>query len=440
VIDVADSGPSESHAGRLGPALLIAVALVNVIIWIAARPAGEPTGLFFGELCGAEAVLLFACSLVLTTLLRAIERAFDGLDRVAVWHRHAAVAGLVLLVGHMAFVTSSPDPFETGFGHALGDVALAGLLFLSAWALAPRLRAARWPGPIRRLARSTYERWLGAHRLMGVFVAVALVHSAIVDPVLHRSTLLRIVFSVVGAAGIGAYLHRELVARFVVPIYDYSVDAVRHPSTETIEVALRPTARRLQFFPGQFVFVAFGGTGGWERHPFSVSSAPGDGGLELTIKASGDYTRDLLGGLRPGVPAKLAGPFGAFDYRRGGRRQIWIAGGIGVTPFLSWIRSLDGAFDRDVDFYYTYAHADDALHRDEIAATAIAHPSLRPHFLCTDEDGLLTAAAVMADLPTGADPSIYLCGPPAMTRSLAKGLRDIGVPRSRIRWEDFGAR
>jgi predicted ferric reductase len=438
--ETAERRAGQRYAGWLGPALLGAVALGNVVIWLGARPAGGPTGRFIGELCGAEAVLLFSSSLVLTTLLPPIERAFDGLDRVAVWHRRAAVAGLVVLVGHLSLVTSPPDPFATAFGHALGDVALAGLLFLSVWALAPALRAARWPGPIRRLAQASYERWLGAHRLMGLFVAVAVAHGEIVDPVLHRSSTLRVVFSVVGATGIAAYLYRELIARFVVPTYEYRVGAVERLGETTVEVALQPVGRRLSFSPGQFVFVAFGGIDGWQRHPFSVSSAPDDGDLELTIKDLGDYTRDLLQALRPGVPAKLAGPFGTFDYRHGGHNQVWIAGGVGITPFLSWIRSLDGDFDRDVDFYYSYAGADEALHRDEIVAAATAHPSFRTHLVSSDRDGLLTADAVMAAVPAGGEPWIYMCGPPGMMRSLATGFRRMGVPRRRMRWEDFGPR
>lgn len=64
--------------------------------------------------------------------------------------------------------------------------------------MAPSLRAARWPGPVRRMARASYERWLTGHRLTGVFVIVAVVHATIVDPVLHHSVLLRVAFLVVG--------------------------------------------------------------------------------------------------------------------------------------------------------------------------------------------------------------------------------------------------
>ena len=93
--------------------LLVVVALANIVLWLLARPDGQPTGRFIGELCGAEAVLLFSCSLVLATLLAPIERAFGGLDRVALWHRRAAIGGVLLLIPHVALVSSAPDRYAT---------------------------------------------------------------------------------------------------------------------------------------------------------------------------------------------------------------------------------------------------------------------------------------------------------------------------------------
>jgi predicted ferric reductase len=427
-------------SGRAGVAALFTIAVAYPVLWLLARPDGEPTGRFFGELCGAEAVLLFSCSLVLATVLSPIERAFGGLDRVATWHRRAAVTGVLLLIPHVALVSSAPDKYATSFGHALGDIALLGLVVLSLWALAPSLRAARWPGPIRRLARASYERWLTGHRLTGLFVIIALVHGAIVDPVLRASVLLRVVFLIVGATGTIAYLYRELVARYVIPIYDYIVAEVRRPNQNTLAVALAPVKKRLTFAPGQFVFLALGGSGAWQRHPFSVSSGPNDGHLELTIKASGDYTRDLYDELRPGIPAKLAGPFGGFDYRQGGHAQIWIAGGIGVTPFLSWIRSIDGQFDREVDFFYSVPDADGAVDLDEIRAVADRHPSLRFHLVRTNVDGQLTPDAVLHDAAGAPNPWVYMCGPTPMMKAFSAGFRRLGVRANRIRWEQFDVR
>jgi predicted ferric reductase len=429
-----------SGSGRRGVAALAAIAAGYVLLWVLARPGEEPAGGFVGELCGAEAVLLLSCALVLVTLLPFIERAFGGLDRVAVWHRRVAVAGVLLLVPHIALAGSSSHRYATSLGLALGDVAIAGLAILSLWALAPSLRAARWPGLVRRMARASYERWLTVHRLTGLFVAVALVHGAVVDPVLHRSTLLRVVFLIVGATGVAAYLYRELLARYFVPIYDYSVADVRRLGTTTLDVALEPVRERMTFSPGQFVFLVLGGPGGWERHPFSVSSSPEQRRVEVTIKAAGDYTHDLFERLQPGVPAKIAGPFGGFDYRRGGHDQIWIAGGIGITPFISWMRSMDGSFDRDVEFYYAVSHAADAVYLDEIEAAGLRHPSLRIHVVASDTDGQLSVEQVAAAMPPAINAWVYMCGPPAMMKAFATGLQGLGVSPDRIRWEQFSVR
>ena len=75
-------------------------------------------------------------------------------------------------------------PNVSATGLRLGDVALIGLLALAVWALAPSLRAAKWSWLVQRLARISHERWLTGHRLTGLFVAAAVVHGLVVDPVL----------------------------------------------------------------------------------------------------------------------------------------------------------------------------------------------------------------------------------------------------------------
>ena len=438
------SAQSRSRVGRgspvIGVGVLTAIAVGNIVIWIAARPSGEPTGRYIGEVCGAEAVVLFACVLALATLIPAIEVAFGGLDRVAVWHRRVATVAMVLIVPHVVLVTSPADPYLTPVGQGLGDVAVLGLLVLTLWAVAPRLRAARWPGPIRRLAQATYERWLTAHRLTGLFVAAAVAHAAIVDPALHRSVLERASFLTIGGIGVAAYVYREVFARLFVPIYDYSIATVSRLNDTTLEVGLDPIRGSMRFGAGQFVFIAIGGSGGWQRHPFTVASSPSDPRLQLSIKSVGDYTKDLYDNLQPGLPAKLAGPFGGFDYTLGGHDQIWIAGGIGITPFISWMRSLDGSFTRSVDFFYSVKNTAGALYLEEINAISASHPSLRTNLVCSDTDGQLTAKGIMGDRRSDGECWIYMCGPPAMMRSLASGFEQLGVPRSHIRWEDFGGR
>jgi ferredoxin-NADP reductase len=197
-----------------------------------------------------------------------------------------------------------------------------------------------------------------------------------------------------------------------------------------LEVSLDPVRAPIEFVPGQFVFLAFGGPDGWQRHPFSVASAPGDRRLEVAIKAVGDYTRRLRDEIRSGDAAKVAGPFGGFDYKRGGKEQIWIAGGIGITPFMSWIRSFDDSFDRDVAFFYSVAHESDAVYLDEIEQAGQEHPTFVPHVVVADRDGFLTAEKAAAGRNV-ADVWVYMY-------KAAGAARPLGDPRTRRRRQSPG--
>jgi len=255
-------------------------------------------------------VCLFSCALVLATLLGFIERAFGGLDRVAQWHRRVAVVAVVLMVIHPTFAGSTPVPDLSTVGKGLGSVAMAGLVALAVWSLAPSLRAVKWSKIVQRLASISHEKWLTGHRLTGLFVIAAVLHGLLVDPVLKASTPLMVGYLTIGGIGILAYAYREVFARFVVPIYDYTVIEVQRPNETTVDVFLKPTGKALAYRPGQFVFLAFGGVGGWERHPFTVASAPTQDRLEVSIRAVGDYTQNLNQSLQPGTrprpPARSA--------------------------------------------------------------------------------------------------------------------------------------
>jgi predicted ferric reductase len=256
---------------------------------------------------------------------------------------------------------------------------------------------------------------------------------------LHQSTVLLAAELLAGGLGIAAYLYRELLAPRLTPVYHYTVRVARQLSQNTIEVVLKPIGTPLEFSAGQFILLALGAPEQFAYHPFTVASAPDEENLRVSVKASGDDTRRLYSDLRPGIEARVVGPFGMFDYRFGGPRQIWIAAGIGITPFISWIRALDGTFDNEVDFYYTAANEAAALFVDEITAAAARHPSLKVHVIRTDRDLPLTPEQIWSANPI-ARCSVYMCGPPAMMRTFDKELRAHGARRNHIRWEQFGLR
>ena len=163
--------------------------------------------------------------------------------------------------------------------------------------------------------------------------------------------------------------------------------------------------------------------------------------LQLAIRASGDETRRLYEVLQPGVTAVVAGPHGRFDYRRGGARQVWIAAGIGVTPFMSWIRSLDQPFDREVDFFYTVPNEQEAPYLEEMQEAAEQQRALRVHLVLSEREGHLAPDDVSKVVQAPLDEVwIYMCGPAPMMRSFERRFGQLGVPRSRIFWEHFELR
>lgn len=130
-----------------------------------------------------------------------------------------------------------------------------------------------------------------------------------------------------------------------------------------------------------------------------------------------------------------------FDYKRGGTEQIWIAGGIGITPFLSWIRDLESEPHASIDLFYATRSEQDAVFAREIEAAVQTYDRLRVHLSYSLRDGRFSAeqvASLARGGVTGKD--IYLCGPIAMTEGLARRFRKLGVPASRLHWEEFNFR
>jgi predicted ferric reductase len=473
---------SARRAGKAGGSLLppvrvagpLSVAVLAVafgVLWVVVGPSGGGWVSFFGQLAGAEAVLLMSLGMVLISLLPAVEVWFDGIDRAAIWHRRLSVTGLVLLAPHVMFSSGQhPPPSAEGaalmrhpsgggsdIGGLLAQVVVWGLLALAVWAIAPRWRTMLpWAGP--HLARAAdrlrerpavgrglaalrwvfggYERWRSLHRLTGLLLAAAFVHG-LLDGTMFGSAVLRVTYVVAGGIGLLVYVYRELVARHLTALHDYQVATATAVGTGLTEIALLPLGRPLRFKPGQFAMLFLETGAGWRRHPFTISSAPHERLLRFTIKALGDDTTRMQTLVRPGMPAVVGGPHGRFDRARGTDRQVWIAGGIGITPFLSWLRALDEqAAPGRVDLFYSFQGQ--APFADEITAIARAHPGIRVHLHDSAHNGYLTAETIIATVP--GDPrrlSIFLCGPAAMVDSLVRRFRLGGVLSRNIHREHF---
>jgi predicted ferric reductase len=329
-------------------------------------------------------------------------------------------------------------------------VGAVGLVALALWAILPRWRAMA-PAHVRGLVLALgdvpgvrhvllvfggYERWRALHRTTGLFVAAGFVHGLLDGSPFAASQALRWSYIATGGVGLAFYVYRELLARFFLSLHDYQIVAVRDVQPGLVEIGMRPLGRAMEFVPGQFAMVYVEAKDGWHRHPFTISSAPREDVLRVTVKALGDYTSQLQQLVEPGMPAVIGGPHGRFNHRRGTERQLWIAGGVGVAPFLSWIRALDGDLPQSVDFFYS---ADGAPpFAAEIEEIADRHVALRAHLVDTSVEGRLTPERVLAALEGDlSDLTVFLCGPLSMVRTFETELRRAGLPSRRIHREHF---
>lgn len=431
-----------TRLGNLG--VLLAVAL-NVAVWTLFPPLDDGlrpnyTRQLTAEVIGSSAIVLMAASLFLSTRPKYLERVFGGLDRMYHTHKNAGLAALLLIVVH--FLVMPLDVSLDSSGNPLGMFALIGLLVLILLSVSPRLPL------ISSVLRFSYSKWLKTHRFIGVFFIIGFVHAIAVSSMIVDEPLPFAVLIAAFCLGLGSYLYCEVLGRFLNPSREYTVEAVERLNGTTVELALRPEGEQPRYRAGQFAFISFPSDKTLrEPHPFTISSAPGQGELRFAIKASGDWTRELNERLEAGMAARVDGFYGRFNYREGGRRQIWIAAGIGITPFISWIRSFaDGRGpEAEIDLFYTVRSRPDALFGDEIERAAFEHEGFRFHLTISSEQGNLTAeriAAACAEDRSGglAGADVYICGPIGLIEAMTDQFKRLGLGRSQIHYEEFNFR
>lgn len=422
-----------------GPLIIWGIAIASVPVWLLSYPETtlrhqlKPVHIYGSQIAATIGFALFALSFVLTVRMPVLERLFGGLDRVYHFHHSIARYAAVLLLIHPVLLATRWIPTETErlvwylfpmhrrLEVNLGSWALWILLILLLFTLVIKI---------------PYDKWKISHKFMGVAFILGVWHVHAMGLYGAGSPALAFYFSVLSVVGIAAWTYKTLLFDWLVHKDSYVVERVRRLNESVIEIELRPEDARLDFAPGQFFFFSFRSDGlSREAHPFTVCQRSESGHITIMVKSLGDYTRGLHERLAPGTPALLEGPYGRFDYRTGGNDQVWIGGGVGVAPFLSWANTLSEAPRKDfrVDMYYAVNTAREATHTQVFTELAKNIPSFRFHLIRADEEGFVDASRI----PGLADRDIYICGPKPMRRALIPALRKYGAPAARVHYEDF---
>ncbi|MFZ4632223.1 MAG: ferric reductase-like transmembrane domain-containing protein [Patescibacteria group bacterium] len=385
-----------------------------------------------GQLAGILGLVLFSLNLILSARLKVIERFFYGLNNIYSYHHKLGAIAFSLILFHPLFLVvsylsvslKSAADFFIPFNNipiTYGIFALLLMIVLMALTFYIKLK---------------YNQWKFSHKFMVLVFVFALLHSMFISSDISRDMFLRIYLLGLGFIGLAASFYQAFLKKLINNHKIYNLKNINILNPQVVELELEPRGKVMKFFPGQFVFMRFlSGNIGTEAHPFSISSGPAGDNLKIVIKSLGDFT-DQLKNLQPGVAVEIEGPYGKFSHQNIlNKNQVWIAGGVGITPFVSMARSLaDDGYN--IDLYYCTKNLGEAVLLNELKEIE-TNKKIKLISWYSDEKGYLSAKAI-SEITTGIDNKDFLiCGPLPFMLAMQKQLIDLNIKKKNIHFENF---
>lgn len=393
-----------------------------------------------GRITGLLGAYFLLLQVLLLARLSWIEQR-AGFDRLTIWHRRNGKLSLGVIVAHTVLIT---------LGYAMTDK-------LSIPREASQLLTS-YPGMVTATVgtgllvvvvltslvivrrRLRYEAWYLVHFMAYVGIILAWSHqiptgnefsaspaAAAYWTALYLATLALLVLFRLAQPIVGA-------CRFRLRVADVKVESGSVVSLSITGDRLdRLNARSGQFFLWRFLT----SSRWWESHPFSLSAAPRDDVLRITVKNVGDFTSHI-GDIAPGTRVVAEGPFGVFTGSLRTRPGVaLIAGGIGITPIRALVEDMSG----DLILVYRVLRDEDLVFRHELEHLA-RDRSVSLCYVVGDHaapggERLLSPEHLRQLIPDIADREVYVCGPPVMARAIETAVRRAHVPSKYIHVERF---
>jgi predicted ferric reductase len=434
--------------GSLYLLIYLAAVLTPLLLATALRPQ-SPEGFFFnaGRGCALVGIAILLLNPILGARLKWVDRPF-GLDMVFRFHKAVAWIAVVLLVVHplllswdegiWTLLTDPDEPWNIWVGRA-------ALLLVVANAITSGFRPR---------IRFDFQVWRWTHNvLVTSLLSLAFVHSYATGSDL-QPPIMRFVWPTIFTAIAAVYIYHRVLWPLQVRGHRWTVVGVKRETHNVHTVTLESPRgdQHYDYLPGQFQFMRLYRPRGLSReeHHFTVSSSPTrEGIIASTIKEVGDFT-STIGQTRPGDTAEVRGAYGRFSYvlYPEERDLVFVAGGIGITPFMSMIRHMRDSLDeRSVLLLYGNRHEQDIVFRDEIdGSTRLQFPRLTVVYALTDaqpdwtgEHGRINRRLILkyCGPQSLAAKAFYVCAPARMSTDTVGVLRDLGVGSRRIHCERF---
>jgi len=418
-----------------GPFLIILVGVLPICLLVIGSPESVNTANSIttydtaARMAGLSALSLLAFNIILSSRLGIFDRLFLGMDRAYRFHRIIGGTVLILILTHAMLITAKYSSISLMSGYEFlkpnldialmaGKLALAAILTLVFFSMYITIR---------------YKWFIIMQRLLGAMIFIGGYHALFVAGTnLQTNWGLLSYFIALGGLAAVLYVYRSILHKPLTKRLSYTVESVT-ASENITRIWMRPSGKALAFYAGQFGFFRFHSAAvSDESHPFSISSGSDDPRLRVSIKAIGDYTTAIQH-VAVGDMVTVEGPYGNFSFTKiRSRQQVWIAGGIGITPFLSMARSLPAGYTVTL-FYCTKTRAEAALFLDELEQITQQNPGFRVVTISNDQNQSLDIEAVKNITAT----DYLLCAPLAMVQSVETQLIDAGIARNHIHYEEF---
>lgn len=420
--------------------MVIMLILPPLLLWFNA-PSPQPRFANFsatltslGQILGLVGVVLFAINLILSTRLRILDRYFNGLNNVYLKHNQIGQIALILLLLHPLLLISK---YATTLHEAAlflwlgsdwainwGILSLGLMIFLIALTL---------------YVMPKYNIWKWTHKFLGLAFFLAALHIWLIPSDVSTYVPLRIYILGFSALGFIAFVYKSILGKFLIKKYKYIVTNVDEVNNLVTEVRLKAQGEKLIFNPGQFVFLNFIDNNiGFESHPFSLISSPHDDYISVLIKNVGDYT-SKISEVTPGTIAEVEGPFGNFSFEKfTNKSQVWIAGGIGITPFISLAKSLSPDLNYKIDLVYCVKNRSEAVKLnllENISTSVTGFFNIVTFY--SDDRGHISIDTIKSLSENILEKEILICAPPQMIKALRQALVVHGLKKEHIHSEEF---
>lgn len=418
--------------------IIVCILLITVNLWILSKdnPAQilrEPTR-SASQLLALLGTVLCSLTLIVSTKTPILEKVLGGLDKVFEVHQLMGSIAFVFLINHPLFLAVNSLPNikavitymvpGSDLSYNLGLFALYTMILSFIFLVFIKL---------------PYHIWKISHRLMAVGFLLASLHVALITSDVSSFLPLRLWILGLITAGLLSALYMVVLYKKYGPKHVYQINKIER-RTDIVNIYMTPLYKPLRFLPGQFVYISFENKSlGAEMHPFTISSSPNDNFLRISAKIVGDYTLKLpllLGNEK----AFVYGPYGQFKKTSSPvkKTEIWIAGGVGVTPFLSLLRARqNNPENNNVIFFYCYRNEDEGVFMEEINSLAKNDSQITFINWCSRDKKRLTAEQIAAQTNLSLADSILLCGPTVMMENLKSQFKSLGIPEDKIRSENF---